>query len=242
MSFGLINEIFSFKGVPLTTTAKTHNRKFYVKVGRSVWCKQGTSTALHCDLKFNHTSISSGIQILTRYLSVFLKTSMKPQRFGCLLLIRYLFKFNFSKLAQLTILQAGFEKNSILYINPDFWVPLRNFFLNLGALSIKHARGFKVSTLIFLKILPLFDQKIAKYGLKNAFWSWKQQLWTVDFDITKIHGVSPLHLYSNVYIGFFLLLNIYEGVRVLYVCVRLAYFWKVCEARFSTFFQKFLGL
>ena len=156
MSFGLINEIFSFKGVPLTTTAKTHNRKFYVKVGRSVWCKQGTSTALHCDLKFNHTSISSGIQILTRYLSVFLKTSMKPQRFGCLLLIRYLFKFNFSKLAQLTILQAGFEKNSILYINPDFWVPLRNFFLNLGALSIKHARGFKVSTLIFLKILPLW--------------------------------------------------------------------------------------
>ena len=145
------------------------------------------------------------------------------------------------KLAQLTILQAGFEKNSILYINPDFWVPLRNFFLNLGALSIKHARGFKVSTLIFLKILPLFDQKIAKYGLKNAFWSWKQQLWTVDFNITKIHGVSPLHLYSNVYIGFFLLLNIYEGVRVLYVCVRLAYFWKVCEACFSTFFQKFLG-
>ena len=135
----------------------------------------------------------------------------------------------------------NFYLHKILCINPDFWVPLRNFFLNLGALSIKHARGFKVSTLIFLKILPLFDQKIAKYGLKNAFWSWKQQLWTVDFNITKIHGVSPLHLYSNVYIGIFLLLNIYEGVRVLYVCVRLAYFWKVCETCFSTFSQKFLG-
>ena len=137
---------------------------------------------------------------------------------------------------------SGVWKKFDFVYKSDFWVPLRNFFLNLGALSIKHTRGFKVSTLIFLKILPLFDQKIAKYGLKNAFWSWKQQLWTVDFNITKIHGVSPLHLYSNVYIGFFLLLNIYEGVRVLYVCVRLAYFWKVCEARFSTFFQKFLGL
>ena len=186
----------------------------------------------------NATVISTEMKLILKILPLW----CKPQLFGCLLLIRYLFKFNFSKLAQLTILQAGFEKNSILYINPDFWVPLRNFFLNLGALSIKHARGFKVSTLIFLKILPLFDQKIAKYGLKNAFWSWKQQLWTVDFNITKIHGVSPLHLYSNVYIGFFLLLNIYEGVRVLHVCVRLAYFWKVCEARFSTFFQKFLGL
>ena len=185
----------------------------------------------------NATIISTEMKLILKILPLL----CKPQLFGCWLLIRYLFKFNFSKLAQLTILQAGFEKNSILYINPDFWVPLRNFFLNLGALSIKHARGFKVSTLIFLKILPLFDQKIAKYGLKNAFWSWKQQLWTVDFDITKIHGVSPLHLYSNVYIGFFLLLNIYEGVRVLYVCVRLAYFWKVCEACFSTFFQKFLG-
>ena len=30
-------------------------------------------TAMHCDLKFNHTSISSGIQILSRYLSVFWK-------------------------------------------------------------------------------------------------------------------------------------------------------------------------
>ena len=185
---------------------------------------------------WNATVISNEMKLIFNILPLW----CKPQRFGCLLLIRYLFKFNFSKLAQLTILHAGFQKNSILYINPDFWVPLRNFFLNLGALSIKYARGFKVSTLIFLKILPLFDQKIAKYGLKNAFWSWKQQLWTVDFNITKIHGVSPLHLYSNVYIGFFLLLNIYEGVRVLYVCVRLAYFWKVCEACFWTFFQKFL--
>ena len=74
-SFGLINEIFSLRVYPWLPCAKNPQSKILCKSCSIslMQTKHEHRTALHCDLKFNHTSISSGIQILTRYLSVFWK-------------------------------------------------------------------------------------------------------------------------------------------------------------------------